>query len=338
MQISEIVESYMNEMDVDFSNRTLARKIVNENPGLFPVSSQKEIDSVRSMIRYRRAAKGDKNRDKEGVMEEFIREEMTPSEYMRGFIRKADPAPERVWRLPADLKSTLVLSDLHIPHHEEDAINISLDYGFKNNVDSIYLNGDLVDFYKISNFSKDPKKRRVQEEIEMTIDFLDGVVGLGLPVFWKMGNHEDRWNRYLLDNAPELYDVEAIQMGNVFELDRLGIELIESRSRAVFGSLNVIHGHEFGRSFFNPVNPARGLFLRAKTSTLAGHNHQTSAHHENNLNMKQTACFSTGCLCNLSPEYRPFAGTKWNHGAAIVHVQDGFWKVDNFRIVEGRIV
>jgi hypothetical protein len=124
---------------------------------------------------------------------------------------------------------------------------------------------------------------------------------------------------------------------NIFELQDLGIELIESRSRALFGSLNVIHGHEFGQSFFNPVNPARGLFLRAKTSTLAGHNHQTSSHHENNLNGKPTACFSMGCLCDLSPEYRPFAGTKWNHGFAIVDLDGETFRVHNHRIINGEV-
>jgi len=86
------------------------------------------------------------------------------------------------------------------------------------------------------------------------------------------------------------------------------------------------------------VNPARGLFLRAKASILAGHNHQTSAHHENDINGSQTACFSTGCLCDLQPDYRPFAFTKWNHGAAIVELnKEGNFSVDNFRIIEGKV-
>jgi predicted phosphodiesterase len=334
MQIADLVESYMNRMQGDFANRTLARKIVAENPHLFPDQSEKEIGSVRLMIRYRRGAAG--SRERHYARPQFVRDEQLPSEYMKDFLGKGDRVSKGVWELP-DHKKVLIMSDLHIPYHHLPAIEVCLDYALKKDIDAIYINGDLIDFYKISRWIKDPKRRGIQSEIDMTRNFLEGLTGFGLPIYWKMGNHEERWNSYFLQNAPELSDLDAIQLDNVFALDELGIELIDHK-RVKFGSLNVIHGHEFGQSFFNPVNPARGLFLRAKTSTIAGHNHQTSSHHENNINGKQTACFSTGCLCDLEPEYRPMAYTKWNHGAAIIELEPDYFKVNNFRIIEGRVV
>jgi hypothetical protein len=49
-------------------------------------------------------------------------------------------------------------------------------------------------------------------------------------------------------------------------------------------------------------------------------------------------CWSIGCLCGLHPEYAPL--NKWVHGFAIVHgeSEDGYFEVENKRIVEGRIV
>jgi hypothetical protein len=45
------------------------------------------------------------------------------------------------------------------------------------------------------------------------------------------------------------------------------------------------------------------------------------------------ACFSTGCLCQLTPKYRPFAYTKWNHGFAIVEIDgDGSFEVNEIQI------
>ncbi|MEO7171316.1 hypothetical protein, partial [Flavobacterium sp.] len=103
------------------------------------------------------------------------------------------------------------------------------------------------------------------------------------------------------------------------------------------GKLDVIHGHEFGKSVFSPVNPARGYFNRAKSSVLAGHCHQTSEHHENNLKRDSMACFTTGALCNLSPKYSPFAFTKWNLGFADVEIEDdGQFIVNNYRIIDGK--
>jgi hypothetical protein len=48
-------------------------------------------------------------------------------------------------------------------------------------------------------------------------------------------------------------------------------------------------------------------------------------------------CWSTGCLCDLRPEYARYA--KWNHGHAVVNVEpDGQFQVQNFRITaEGKV-
>ena len=131
------------------------------------------------------------------------------------------------------------------------------------------------------------------------------------------------------DFAAQLDSVDNIESGQLIQLFK-DWKVIEA------GKLSIIHGHEFGGSFFNPVNAARGLFMRAKSSVLAGHNHQTSEHQEGNIKGDSIACWSTGCLCELSPEYRPMAFTKWNLGAAIVdHNEDGQFFVDNFRIIKG---
>jgi len=346
MELGDLVDKYLDQIKGDFANRTLARKIVEENPGLFVIpnkqAEQKEIERVRKAIRYRRGAVGVKGRGSaqraDSLRKEFIRQEMKPSEYMRQYMQKGESMAHSVWNLPEQFKKVLVLSDIHIPYHKLEAIETALDYGFKEGIDCIYLNGDVIDFAKISRWAKDPLLKTAAVEVAEARLFLEGIVSLGLPVYFKLGNHEDRWNRYIIDNAPELHDLDVLQIRKVLHLDALGIELIESRQRAKFGKLNVIHGHEFGKSVFSPVNPARGLFLRAKASVLAGHFHQTSAHHENDINAKQTACFSSGCLCDLQPDYRPFAFTKWNHGAAIVEIEeDGNFSVDNFRIIEGKV-
>lgn len=332
----QIILEYMEGIEGDFANRTLARKVVDENPELFEGNYKRQVDQARSMIRYIRGANGKKHR--KNAMKEFVRDEMKPSEYMKNYMDKGETTAQPPWKLPDHHKKMLVMGDTHFPFHDMDAINSTIDYAIGKGIDGIYLNGDIMDCYKSSNWLKDPRRRDLDEELFMTREFLEGLTGLGVPVYYKLGNHEKRWDTYLLQNAPEMHKVDQFRLWNVLKLEDLGIEVIKDRQRSQFGSLNVIHGHEFGRSFFNPVNPARGLFLRAKTSTLTHHYHQTSAHHENNLNNKQTACFSVGCLCSLEPEYRPYAFTKWNLGFAIVEVEGQMFKVDNHRIVDGRIV
>jgi predicted phosphodiesterase len=333
-QRKELVKSYLaNFIGRDFANRTLARKIVTENPGIWEPD---EIESVRDIIREQRGARG-KARLRY-ANPDLIRQEQKVSEYMAQYMQKPKPPRERNWYLPKHHKSILILSDIHIPYHDIRAIMTALDYGQEHGIDGIYLNGDIIDFAKISRWGKEPTIQSPQVEIDATIDFLYGLKGLGYPIYYKMGNHEDRWNSYLIRQAPELFDLDAMQFDKLLQLEEMDIPVIDSRQMANFGKLLVIHGHEFGESIFSPVNPARGLFLRAKTSVIAGHNHQTSAHHENDLNNSPTVCASIGCLSDLSPEYRPFAFTKWNHGFAIVDIEEnGHFTIHNKRIIEGRV-
>lgn len=331
----EIVTKYMEAMTSnDFDNLTLAKKIFTENRGIF-----KSIESIRSLIRHRRGANGNLKAKSKVVMDKFVRDEMKPSEYMASYMQKGVVVAKPVWDLPKQFKKVLVMSDLHIPYHHMEAISVALDYGFKQGIDCIYINGDLIDFAPISRFLSDKDHRDMQYELDQVRAFLYGLSELGVKIFYKLGNHDERLQLHLARQSPELQEVDDFQIGKLLRCDELGIEIIGGRQRAKFGKLSVLHGHEFGESVFSPVNPARGLFLRAKSSVLAGHNHQTSAHHENNLNGEATACFSTGALCDLSPNYRPFAYTKWNHGAAIVHLQDkGLFHVDNFRIIDGQVL
>jgi len=57
----EIIEAYLSEQKPGFFSRTLARKIVTENPGLFD-QTEKEIDNVRKSIRYRTGSVGASSR------------------------------------------------------------------------------------------------------------------------------------------------------------------------------------------------------------------------------------------------------------------------------------
>jgi predicted phosphodiesterase len=333
-QQSNIIEAEMqNYVGRDFANRTLARQIIAKYPTLFDDTM---VENVRLAIRYRRGAHGDDHR--KYAIESFKKDIEKPSDYIKKYLKKSVTPKIRNWYLPKHHRKVLVLSDLHIPYHNIDAILTALDYGIDAGVDGIYLNGDVIDFAKISRWQKDPELPSPQVEIDMVNEFLYGLKGFELPIYYKMGNHEDRWNAYLIQNAPEMHNLDAMQIQSILGLDDLDIELIDSKTKAHFGKLLVIHGHEFGESFFSPVNPARGLFLKAKTSVMAGHNHQTSAHHENDLNGNPTGTFSMGCLCDLSPDYRPYAYTKWNHGFAMVDIEsDGNFTVHNKRIIEGRV-
>ena len=53
-----------------------------------------------------------------------------------------------------------ILSDIHIPYHDLDALNIALNEFKRVKVDTIVLNGDIIDCYNLSRWEKDPNQRK----------------------------------------------------------------------------------------------------------------------------------------------------------------------------------
>ena len=155
-------------------------------------------------------------------------------------------------------------------------------------------------------------------------------------IIYKMGNHCERYDLFLIQKAHEIIGVDEFDFRNIIKARAEGIEVIGDKRILKLGGLNLVHGHEFGGSIFSPVNIARGLFLRGKVSAMQGHNHQTSEHTESNMNGEITTTYSVGCLCELHPAYLPI--NKWNHGFAIVDVDGQNFHVRNYRIHKGEVL
>ncbi len=320
----DIVVPYLERFS-ESPSQTLAKIILVDNPDLF-----NSLDTARRYIRQLRGNGGERQRQAEKD-KRFYKSSDGKYKIKQVNIKTED--------FIFNHKKPLILSDIHLPYHEIDAIDIALEYGYKNNVDSIYLNGDVLDFFKVSRYTKDGTAMSIKEERDMFFEFIGWIKqNFDVPIYFKAGNHEERLAKYIMDKSPELASLPELTLSQFLKLDELGITYVDGRQKCTMGKLLVVHGHEFGESIFSPVNPARGLFLRAKCSVLAGHNHQTSEHHENNLKGDSMACFSVGALCQLTPDYRPFAYTKWNHGFATVEVDnDGAFVVNNKRIIENKI-
>lgn len=232
----------------------------------------------------------------------------------------------------------LVLSDVHLPYHDVRTVELAIRHAKRERVKGVLLNGDILDSHELSTFDRDPSAPRYIEERDAALKFFD-YVRASLPstrIVYKLGNHEERLERYLWRKAPALYGLPSVTFASIFELSTYGIELVADKRVVRLGLLNVLHGHEYRPSISAPVNPARGLFLRSKAVALCGHWHQTSEHHEPTLEGTPKGCWSTGCSCQLSPGYSPL--NKWNHGFAIVEVgREGKFSVRNLRVINGEI-
>jgi len=321
----EIVIEYLNNFP-DTPSLTMAKMIYAENKSLFT-----DEEDARGTVRYYRGSYGEKQRY--GKLFDFDGKYNPFGKLPEGLTDFKDWEP-----YPLDCKKALVLGDVHIPYHDRGALEIALEYGYAQGIDTLIFAGDFADHFSISRWEKDPRRKDFNAEIETVYSILT-TIREAFPdhqIIWKIGNHEERYVSYMEVKAPEMLGVKQFEFRNIFSLDHFNIQSITDKRIMKIGRLNVIHGHEFGKGFSSSVNPARGLYLKGKENAICGHLHRTSNHSENSMNDSFTGCWSIGCLCDLHPRYLPINAWNWGFGVVEKFCEKEF-QVHNKKILNGKV-
>jgi predicted phosphodiesterase len=312
----------------DAPARTLARRVVEESNGALT------IEQARSRVRKTLGLNGEDSR-RSATTKELHREVRRAGERVAMPPSQAEP-----WE-PYDLGiigKVGVLSDIHVPYHDETALWTAIEHLQTEKIDALLLNGDWADFYSISRHEKNPKHRNFRGELESVRQLLRWI-RQEFPnalITAKSGNHEERFEKWLWQHAAEISDDPIMGLDNWCGLSGNDISLVKDKRIILAGQLPILHGHEKGNGISSPVNQARGAFMRLHHTVLEGHGHRTSTHSEPDMMGRETVCFSTGCLCDLRPAYAVL--NKWNHGFALVHVHaDRSFDVENLRITKGKV-
>lgn len=311
-------------------NMTLAKKFVKDYPE-FMLS----VEHARALIRQLKGKSGDKNR--EAVHKDFRVEFEKALAKLKKELPKGETERKEPYVLPKANRNVLIISDLHIPYHDDAAVFAALEYGAAQNVDTIIINGDLIDFALISRHEKDLRKRSVAYEIETAKIFLEGLRAMfrNSLIIWKFGNHCSRFHKWIMQKAPELLDIEGTSLPEILGLRALNIVYVEDKRYIYAGKMAIFHGHEVGMTS-GGVNPARTLRLKLNKSAITSHFHRETKDMGRNLDEHPYACYSTGALCDLFPAYMPI--NQWTHG--FIHLtlgKDGSYKVQQKSIIDGVI-
>lgn len=324
---NEIALEYCKKYE-NFSTRAIARVLAKDYPLDFKENNARSIvQHIRGENFFKKATVKQRS---ENVKKQFMKRKFD--------LPESDYSKIENFIIPKGQNNILILSDIHLPYQDNEALNLALNYGIENKVNTIYLNGDTLDMYHGSRFVKDRRKRDLAYELEMGRNFLKQLQEVfKCPIYFKIGNHEKRWEDYLRIQAPELLGIADFELETILRFREFGVTLVKDKQIALAGKLPIMHGHEWQGGFAPPVNPARGLYMKAKESCLIGHHHRTSEHTEKSLSGEVTTTWSTGCLCGLQPDYAPY--NNYNHGFA--HVQtdkDGNYHLKNMRIIDYKIV
>lgn len=172
-----------------------------------------------------------------------------------------------------------VLSDIHIPHQDQAAVNLVIECCERLGVTHVILNGDIADCGPASRH-EGKKKRAVLDE-----GCLKESVAAGMEIFdWSrtrpcwflLGNHE-RWVENYIAESPELRGTSAVSLMGLWG-DGEGWEVLSSKSRLTIGNRCFEHGDALfpaGNGGANPMGRVKALVPDRTTSI--GHLHRKGA-------------------------------------------------------------
>lgn len=322
---NEIVRQYLKKFPTS-SYSSLARKIYKENNTTF-----KDAETIRTMIRTIVGSVGKRNNsttNKSQFQDNRKSFYDLPESYSNDYT-------------PYEIKQSriLIISDLHFPYQNNEAITLALDYGKSKKIDCILINGDLIDFANISRHEKDFRARSISEEFDAVRMFLKSL-RINFPktkIVYKHGNHCERWEKFLYAKAPEIFDVADFQLEVLLRLGELKIDTVKDKKPIKIGKLTALHGHELAGGGAGGVNPARSTFLKTLSNVIVGHYHKTSSNTETTMSGDVIAVNSVGCLCDLNPLYMPI--NKHNLGFAYceLNIKTGEYFLENLKIIKGKI-
>jgi predicted phosphodiesterase len=326
MTKTEIARKYRQEYGIEMPTLKLARIMYGKEKLTF-----KDVEQCRTFLRaIEGKAWGSRVKNALKVEERPRNPYNLPESYQE----KREPL-----RLPLTCNNILLISDLHIPYHDIDAVTIALEYGVREQVNTIVINGDMLDFCRISRFETDFSKRSVKQEFDSAKNFLRVLrqVFPSAEIYWIKGNHDQRYEKYLFQKASEIWDDPYFKLEERLRLNEERVHLVDDKILVKAGKLAITHGHHIFKGIFTPVSPARGAYMKAKQSVIVGHLHRPSHHPESDMEGNINAAWSTGCMCQLKMDYSPLISNSLHGFAHIILEKNGDFTVKNFSIIKGKL-
>lgn len=229
----------------------------------------------------------------------------------------------------------VILSDIHIPHHDPRALAVALAALADLKPTVIVLNGDIVDEAPTGAYPKDPREIiTLEDEFAETRAFLAAVRKLApkAAVHFTMGNHEDRLERYLTRQAPELASLGQLSLCALLDMKQHRVQFVNAGDCVTFGPFEISHGEVVRKGSGNSI---RVHMQNRGGSSVMSHIHRLGI-------IMRTDRYGThygvenGCLCGLEPGY--IKHPDWQQGFTQIDLANGVVSVRQHHIQNGRLL
>lgn len=321
MTLTDICREYLQKYP-NKSKRALAAFILTEHP-----EKGKNIENVRSVIRFLTGATGDKARK---AVKFFEKNEY--GKWVQAYLNQDQRPWDNPFIIPSSIKQLNIIADIHSVHLDPKV----LDKFMRQTTDktALLINGDLLDSESLSRHMKLHNLIDYEQEVEMCHQLLKGFKEEFNHVYFKAGNHDYWLERYLLNNAREIFRLRGIQVEELLQCAGLGVDYIHNLKYIQYGDLDIMHGHEFNTAYGNGKYPAGGYIDKWQTfrgkydvKILASHCHrQDTSLSKRSKDGKYGQGWVTPAMCRKSAAYNPYAG--WDNGWAVAYNNEGIVSVE----------
>ena len=223
------------------------------------------------------------------------------------------------------MKKAFVFPDIHIPYHSKKSLDVALQVCSTLNPDEIVILGDALDFYAIHGHGKKHPKISQYLETELIegnlfLDQLDKYFPKAKKVFLE-GNHEYRLERFLINNAPQLFGiVEIKKLLNMKNRPNWTFFDYKNTQKHRILDSNLYARHEPFST--NPKTSAQ----KSATSLVYGHVHKIEVGYSNSLSGKGFVHYCPGWLGDENRKevfnYLKYY-SQWQQGFSVVYT-DGY--------------
>ena len=200
------------------------------------------------------------------------------------------------------MRTAVVANDFHGIFRDKKTCKLLFDFIKRQKPDEIILAGDVIDFYSISKFLKDPRRKwDVQKEVDDAYTILVDLKRSAprAKIHYIEGNHETRLQKFLWGKSPALTTIRNLQFEKLMELDKLKVKYHTAKKGYQFGDLFIYHG-----SLVRAKGgyTARGELEKNGCSGMSGHSHRDGKAPSRKRG-GQLCWWENFCLCDLDAEY-----------------------------------
>jgi len=232
------------------------------------------------------------------------------------------------------LQKWIVFNDTHFPFQDEKCIQLLLECGKRIRPDGYAILGDLIDFYSLSTFDKDPERlNNLQADIDTAASFLCTLRANNkkAQIIYIEGNHEKRLQKFLWRH-PEINSLRSMNVEGLLELQQFNIKYISAKGKCAakyrIGDMYFFHGSVIRK---HSGYSAKAMYDKYGVTLMCGHTHRDGKYTKR-TEQGHYASWENYCMCQYDAEYCDF--TDWTQGWSVVTFADKRPYVEQIAVIK----